>query len=523
MTFAYTPYILPFVASSMIIVILWLFTFQYRHESSARAFLGLLIAVFIWSTGFIFEILGVELETKILFANIQFLGITAIPIAFLTLIIEITGRGQKLRHLIYFLEVFFLIANTIIWTDSLHHWFRISPHVDTTRGPFPILVNTYGFWFYYVQTPIYYLIHFLSLVIIVQAFIFSSNPYRSQAGILLMSFILPLLVDGLYIVGITPIRDFNFSSAALSISGILIAFALFQYRLFDIVPMANDLIVNNFSAGVVVLDPLNRIIEINPRACRIVHANPKEAIGKPLADVLWFANELVFDPNIEQRNVTIQHSEPDGVNHYYDVTTTVVKNRRDRMAGTLITIRDVTERQRMLMEARILATTDPLTGAYNRRHFFESLETELARAYRYSTPLAVIMFDIDDFKQFNDKYGHSVGDEILIMLTKTCQAHLRNFDLLCRYGGDEFVILLPQTNSTLAVNVADRLCQLISDLRIAANGDLISITASIGVAAYNGQTEITPDKLMQLADDAMYQAKGNEKNQVAVINFEDKI
>lgn len=115
----------------------------------------------------------------------------------------------------------------------------------------------------------------------------------------------------------------------------------------------------------------------------------------------------------------------------------------------------------MLIEARILATTDPLTGAYNRRHFFESLETELARAYSYSTPLAVIMFDIDDFKQFNDKYGHSVDDEILIMLTKTCQAHLRNFDSLCRYGGDEFVILFPQTNSTLAVNVANRLCQYV--------------------------------------------------------------
>lgn len=522
MTFAYTPYTLPFVVSSIIIIALWLFTFPYRHEASTRAFWGLLLTVFIWTAGFIFEIMGNELQTKLLFANIQFLGITAIPIAFLTLTMQITARGQKLKYLIYVLGAFFLIANTVIWTDGFHHWFRQNPHLDVNSGPFPILVNDYGFWFYYIQTPIFYSIHLITLVLIVQAWIFAAKPYRSQAGILLVSFIIPLLVDAMYVLGITPIPNFNYTSAAFSFSGILIAFALFQYRLFDIVPMANDLIVRNFSEGVIVLNHNNRLIEINPSACQIIRVSPKEAIGGSAENILWFAKDLAPNPKNDQKVITIHREGLDGNKQYYDLTTTKIKNRRGIMVGTLITIQDVTERQRSLMETRILATTDSLTGAFNRRHFFELLETELTRASRFSTPLAVIMFDIDDFKHFNDKYGHAIGDEILIIVTRTCQANLRNLDSLGRHGGDEFVILLPHANSTLAAYVAKRLCRLISEIIVMKNEQQISVTVSIGVVGYHGHEKITADKLLQTADKAMYQAKENGKNQAVIISLDDE-
>ncbi len=133
--------------------------------------------------------------------------------------------------------------------------------------------------------------------------------------------------------------------------------------------------------------------------------------------------------------------------------------------------------------------------------------------------MAVIMLDIDDFKHFNDQYGHAVGDEILTRVTQTCQTHLRNFDLLGRYGGDEFIVLLPQADSELAKNVATRLCRLISSLEIIVNANVIFLTVSIGVAGYNGAGNATADKLLQLADAAMYQAKESGKNQVSTIDF----
>jgi len=519
MSFAYTPYTLPFIASSIITIVLCFFIYPFRNEVATKVFGGLLIAIFLWSAGFVLEIMGVELSTKILFANIQFLGITAIPITFLALARNITGRGQKLRFVLYILAVFYVVTNILIWTNDLHHWFRQSPRLDTASETFTILVNDYGFWFYYVQVPIYYSAYMITLFTIIQGWRFSSVPFRRQAGILFFSFALPFLVDIFYVIGISPIPNFNFTSAAFGISGALIAFALYQYRLFDIVPMANDLIVRNFSEGVIVLNLQNRVIEINPSACEIIHTDPANAIGMPVTNVLWFAREINFDPGIDQRTFTLRHNETDGIEHYYDVTLQNIKNSRRNMVGTLITILDVSERQLSIMKTRILATTDSLTGVFNRRHFFELLELEVSKASQLSQAMAVIMLDIDDFKHFNDQYGHAVGDKILTRVTQTCQTHLRNFDLLGRYGGDEFIALLPQANSELAKNVATRLCQLISSLEIIVNANTISLTVSIGVAGYSGEGHATADKLLQLADAAMYQAKESGKNRVSVIDF----
>jgi len=146
----------------------------------------------------------------------------------------------------------------------------------------------------------------------------------------------------------------------------------------------------------------------------------------------------------------------------------------------------------------------------------------LAEASRFSLPLTVIMFDIDDFKHFNDKYGHSGGDEILKIVTKNCKANLRNFDLLGRYGGDEFVILLPKTDLTLAVQVAERLCQSINESQAIVNGENISITVSMGIAGYKGGGNAATDTLMRLADKAMYKAKGDGKNQMSITVFESE-
>lgn len=521
MTFEFSPYIYPFVASSFTILVLWVFTIQYRDEPFTRAFWGLLLAIFIWSASFVFEILGTELHTKIFFANIKFMGINAIPIAFLTLTIQNTDNKQKLGNWNYVFGAFYLITTTVIWTDSLHHWYRRAPHLETVNGSLQILVNDYGFWYYNVQIPIHYLILIVPLIIIIQANFFSSRSYRSQSGVLLLSFMIPFVVDILYNLGFTPIPNFNFTSAIFSVSGILIVYALYHHRLFDIVPIANDLIVNNFSEGVIVLDTRKRVIGINPSACQIIRTNSRDLIGKPVESILWFASDPSLNLNVEQKGLTFQHNELDGIKHYYDVATLSIKNHRNNTIGTLITIRDVTERHRSFMEARVLATTDSLTSAYNRRHFIELLEAELERAARLSLPLAVIMFDIDNFKHFNDKYGHAVGDEILVLTTQTCQAHLRKFDLLGRYGGDEFVILLPQANVTLAVAIAERLCELISQTHITINDDFVSVTISMGITGYQGQGVTTTDRLLQTADTALYQAKNNGKKQFFVIGFGD--
>ncbi|MBC8330867.1 MAG: hypothetical protein H8E28_02690, partial [Anaerolineae bacterium] len=129
MTFEFTPHIWPIVVSSSILMVLMMATIRYRHEVSARLFLGLLLALLIWSVSFIVEILGVELSTKIFWANIQFIGITAIPIFFLMLVARFTGYSRGIRPILYGLILLAVISNIIIWTDNFHHWFRVQPYI----------------------------------------------------------------------------------------------------------------------------------------------------------------------------------------------------------------------------------------------------------------------------------------------------------------------------------------------------------------------------------------------------------
>jgi diguanylate cyclase (GGDEF)-like protein len=161
------------------------------------------------------------------------------------------------------------------------------------------------------------------------------------------------------------------------------------------------------------------------------------------------------------------------------------------------------------------SNTDPLTGVSNRRRFMPALSIELQRAQRQHLPLAVLILDIDHFKNINDQYGHFVGDGVICRLAQLCSEGLRSFDLVARMGGEEFALLLPGTDLTAALAVAERLRQQTAALSMADDrGRVFSFTVSIGVAV------LAPDddalSLLTRADKALYQAKQDGRNRVRV-------
>jgi diguanylate cyclase (GGDEF)-like protein/PAS domain S-box-containing protein len=179
-------------------------------------------------------------------------------------------------------------------------------------------------------------------------------------------------------------------------------------------------------------------------------------------------------------------------------------------------VRDITSRRRMEDELRQLATTDPLTGASNRRHFIEQASAELKRCKRYGSPMAVVMLDIDHFKRVNDNYGHSVGDEILKRLVTCCQQELRSSDFFGRLGGEEFAAVLVESNKDTAAQICQRLLQEIANFKIRAGRESVSITVSIGLTMFSA-TDISIDPLLKRADDALYKAKNAGRNQVVYL------
>lgn len=190
-----------------------------------------------------------------------------------------------------------------------------------------------------------------------------------------------------------------------------------------------------------------------------------------------------------------------------------ILNDKGELAEILSVGHDISQRKELEAELRRLATTDPLTGIANRRRFLDKAPREVTRSQRYGRNLSVLMLDVDHFKSINDRYGHAVGDQVLCRLVEVCTEELREHDVIGRLGGEEFAILLPETELETARAVAERLRQNIE--RTTVDGQSFHFTVSFGVAQVKGSEE-TAEEVIRRADEALYRAKQKGRNRVEV-------
>jgi diguanylate cyclase (GGDEF)-like protein len=205
-----------------------------------------------------------------------------------------------------------------------------------------------------------------------------------------------------------------------------------------------------------------------------------------------------------------------------DCTFLPVVAESGEVAAVCITVVDATETclyQTKLDEALAIiaeqSVRDALTGVYNRRRLEEKLTAELGRAVRYKRPLSLLIFDIDHFKRVNDERGHLAGDEVIRHVAKVASACLRDSDLVGRYGGEEFVVLLPEIPSAGAVIVGERIRESVAAAPAKFEGKEIAVTVSVGVAEA-GSGPRTPESLLGEADEALYLSKKNGRNRVSL-------
>jgi len=178
------------------------------------------------------------------------------------------------------------------------------------------------------------------------------------------------------------------------------------------------------------------------------------------------------------------------------------------------------ERVRMMEKLQKLAVTDGLTKLYNSRSFYSQLETEVDRFNRYKHPLALLLLDLDHFKEYNDNYGHLEGDKVLVQFSQIIKSCLRANDSAYRYGGEEFTVILPETAGAEARTVAQRIRAALEAERFSPeNGQGVRITISIGVTEYQEKEELST--FIQRADKAMYLSKQNGRNKVSMLHAKD--
>lgn len=162
-----------------------------------------------------------------------------------------------------------------------------------------------------------------------------------------------------------------------------------------------------------------------------------------------------------------------------------------------------------------LVLTDPMTRLFNYRHFSQALEQELERTHRTGQPTALIMLDLDRFKQVNDERGHEVGNRVLRHVAELIVTLLRKIDIPCRYGGEEFALILPGTPLPRAVNAANRLRAAIEEAPVMVDGEPLSVTASMGVSVYMRNSNMAAESFVKQVDGLLYEAKTAGRNRVA--------
>jgi diguanylate cyclase (GGDEF)-like protein len=172
--------------------------------------------------------------------------------------------------------------------------------------------------------------------------------------------------------------------------------------------------------------------------------------------------------------------------------------------------------QESLVRVEQMAATDPLTGLYNRRHFGRVLDQLFSESQRFDSDLSCVMIDLDGYKQLNDAHGHQLGDQLLVAAGRVITANLRRMDIAARYGGDEFVLLLPKAQTAEAAGVVQRIREEYFSASAAILKQSNGVKMSVGIGSVRESLSISADQLIAAADQALYQAKGAGRDRIAI-------
>jgi PAS domain S-box-containing protein len=342
-----SPYVFPTAVAAVMSVGVIIFAWLRRPAPGAKALALLGVAIAWWSTTYALELAHADLESIKFWVRMEYFGIVIAPVAWLAFAVEYTGRNQWLtRSVKGLLTGVPLITLLLVWTNDAHHLIWTDMGLKD-MGAFVMYRSTYGPWFW-VHTAYSYLGIVLGSFILLRALLNSPDLYRQQANLLLFSVLTPLAGNIMYVFRLSPWDYLDLTPFAFVLSTMGLSLGFFQFRLLDIVPIARDLIIENMSEGVLVVDEQDRVVDFNPVAAHWLTRPPREAVGLSVFEVLNVRPEIMerYRDVTEIAEEFSVIEEDDGLLHYYDLRISPLHDREGRYRGRLVIWHDITERKK---------------------------------------------------------------------------------------------------------------------------------------------------------------------------------
>ncbi|MCF2938132.1 diguanylate cyclase [Paenibacillus alkaliterrae] len=512
-----SQYMIIVIISGVLSVLLAIYAFYNRTNfSGMNAFMWSTSLSAVYTFAFAFELASDTLQEIRFWINVEYIGMPFIAPLSLLLVMHYVGLEKfTAPKKAWGLFVIPCLTLFMVLTNDYHHLFYKSIYLRPD-APTPMTDVVPGFW-YYVHGSFTSGSMFASLFLLLRYWRKTKSIYRKQMATMAFGISLPMLGGLSYVLGLTPL-DIDPVPMLMCITSALYIFSIFSTGMLTVSPIAREHIFESMRDGVLVLNLSNQIMDFNSAAAQIIPALTPLAIGKKLEDIWKRGAEsgaFSFNANpdsefqYEQEFKWIRGKET----FYYRIRASNLLKPNGQLAGRTIVMIDVTEHTLLKNKLRHLAEIDGLTTIYNRTTFMDKSRDLLAKANQLQQPLSFILFDIDHFKQINDRYGHSVGDFALLHIVNICKQQLDPKALFGRYGGEEFAVCLPDTGLQQAGQVAEQIRREIASTPMYSSAKAISLSASFGVTDAK-TAEVPLEVLLREADVALYRSKHSGRNMV---------
>ncbi|MGI6485441.1 MAG: diguanylate cyclase [Tepidanaerobacteraceae bacterium] len=490
--------------------------FSKGRTSYRKVFSAMVLCISVYLFGYLMIINSNNLKEMMFWNQFQYLGLPFISVLWLLVALLHTKTIYSLKIRMAFL-LFFVPVITFFMrlTNNWHHFFYTRWEARQFFGYYSLYMER-GFW-YYVNISYTILCLLLTVIIYFTGYLKNKVGY-TKSHFLVFSFasLLPFIGIVLILVAFEE-RSIDYSALIMPVSLLIISYGILKYDFLEIRTLARETIFENNFAGMVVLGPGKRVIDYNKAAEKFFAAINISLNNYPIEHILEREPKLleIFESE-DNRDFSLVI---DGEERFFEIDVVPLGDPRDGNTRMLKSIRDVTEERKIQEKLKFLATTDSLSGLYNRTEFMNLAQREFAWAKRNNEELSLLIMDLDNFKIINDTFGHAAGDEMIREMGSIIMTSFRKTDIAGRIGGEEFAVVLKNASLEEAKKVAEQFRETVARKKVFYGKQEISFTVSIGVAAIRGNTDDIDniEDTLKMADDALYKAKAKGRNCVATL------